>query len=81
MANNQYNEKLEGANDPMYGTKPMHLSHFMNQPGKAQGVGRNQAWGDALPELMNQGGDTKHPECHPEGRHKKPPGLGNMMGQ
>jgi len=79
MANNQYN--LQGSNDPHW-SKPCHLSHLLNQPGKDQGVGRNQAWGDSIPELMNQGGSTKNGGggTHPDGK-RMPIALGKAMGQ
>lgn len=81
MANNQYNKKLQGANDPFMEPSYDDLGGLMNQGGKSRGAGQDQAMTMCLPELMNQGGSTEHPEAHPVGHHKKGPGLGKMMGQ
>jgi hypothetical protein len=66
---------------PTWGKKPMHLSHFMNQPGKAQGTGEDQAMQLSLPEIMNQGASTEYPSAHPTGHAMKGPSLGKMLGQ
>jgi hypothetical protein len=77
--NNQYN--IKGANDPRW-SKPCHLSNLLNQPGEGQGTGKDQVWSDSIPELMNQGGSTKHggKDTHTSGKNT-PASFGKMLGQ
>lgn len=82
MANNQGTTYIPGfTNEPMWGKKPEPLSKHMNQPGKAQGSGEDQGLDCSIPELMNQGGSTKHPGSHPLGHAKKGESMGELMGQ
>ena len=79
MARNVDGNKY-GNNRPTWGNKPEHLSGLLHQPGKSQGAGIDQALKISIPELMHQGGDTKHPSEHVEWRAKGP-SLGKMLGQ